>query len=93
MNVEKSARDPFTRSQMDSKFGFGRWRPIHRLGKLKGDGVRPCDNATQSLHNPAFVSEHVVSSCPYDFPAAVTRAFFDESRLGIASERQQHRRS
>ena len=80
VNVKKSARGPFTRSQMDAKFGFGRWRPIRRFGQPKGDGVRPCDDATQSLHNSAFVSDHVVSSCPYDFPAAVARAFFDESR-------------
>jgi len=78
--VKKSARGPFTCSQMDSEFGFGRGRPIRRFGLPKGDGVRPCDDAIQSLHNSAFVSDHVVSSCPYDFPAAVASAFFDESR-------------
>ena len=73
--MKKSARGPFTCSQMDSEFGFGRGRPIRRFGLPKGDGVRPCDDAIQSLHDSALVS-----SCPYDFPAAVASAFFDESR-------------
>lgn len=79
VNVKASARGPFTRSQMDAKFGYGRWRPIRRFGVPKGDGVRPCDDATQSGHNSTYVSNHVVANCPYDFPAAVARAFYDAS--------------
>ena len=74
-----SAKGPFTRSRIDTMFGFGRWRPIRRFGVPKGvDGVRPCDDATLSLHNSAWFSPVGLSNCPIDFPAAVGRAFYDE---------------
>lgn len=76
-----TARGPFTRHQVEEIFGFGKWRPSRRFGVPKGpDGVRPCDDETQSGHNSAFISRHVLVNCPVDFPAAVARVFFDEDQ-------------
>jgi hypothetical protein len=76
-----TARGPFTRHQIEETFGFGKWRPSRRFGVPKGsDGVRPCDDETQSGHNSAFVARHVLVNCPVDFPAAVARVFFDEDQ-------------
>ena len=91
-----TARGPFTRTEMDRMFGYGRWRASRRFGVPKGeDAVRPCDDETQSGHNSAFVSRHVLANCPVDFPAAVGRAFYDaaaeiagavQSPIGAARE-------
>jgi hypothetical protein len=76
-----TARGPFSRHQLDTFFGFGNWRPSRRFGVPKGvDGVRPCDDETQSGVNSAFTARHVLVNCPVDFPAAVARAFFDEGQ-------------
>jgi hypothetical protein len=85
VNIKSSARGPFTRSQLDARFGYGNWRPIRRFGVPKGTGVRPCDDATQSGHNSAFISGHVMANCPNDFPAAVAREFFDAYSGGAST--------
>lgn len=85
VNIKFSARGPFTRSRMDAKFGYGKWRPIRRFGIPKGTGVRPCDDATQSGHNSAFISGHVMATCPNDFPAAAAREFFDAYSTGASA--------
>ena len=48
-------RGPFTKCQMDAKWGAGRWRPIKRFAiwQVNGRKWRQIDNARASLHNEA----------------------------------------
>eukprot|EP00965_Chrysotila_dentata_P108036 3568195-Pleurochrysis_carterae.AAC.1 len=56
--VEKGLAFPIGRaSDMDARFGKGKWRATRRFGVHQNGKIRPCDNAKASLHN-ASISMH-----------------------------------
>ena len=89
---------PFTRTEMDTKFGWGKWRPIGRSAICQNGGFRCVDDARTSKHNDmSAMHETIVCSGP-DFPA-ISAAAFQEAfgrcvamRLGTADIEAAYRR-
>ena len=81
-------RGPFTREQIDTAYGPGRWRAMHRFGVHQGGKVRPCDNAKSSLHNACTTTfESILLDRP-DFPARVCAAAAEmAAELGVPMPR------
>lgn len=71
---------PFTREQLDTAYGKGAWRAMHRFGVLQNGKIRACDNARTSLHNAATSTfERLACDVP-DFAARVCAAFAELAR-------------
>ena len=79
--VEKGlVHGPFTKSQLDTAFGVGQWRPMVRFAVLQGAKLRPCDDAKKSGSNKATSTfESLLCDTP-DFPARVCMAFHAAAR-------------
>ena len=65
----------FTATQLDAKFGAGRWRPMRRFGVWQKGKCRPCDNAKESWHNLCTYVHEKLRLCSGDFPARVAALF------------------
>ena len=72
---------PYTRAQLDQKFGYGNWRPIPRFGVWQKGKLRGCDDARRSLHNLATRMEEALACDTSDFPIRVARKFIH--KLGL----------
>ena len=72
---------PFTRTQLDDKFGYGNWRPIPRFGVWQKGKLRGCDDARRSGHNLATCMEEALACDTSDFPIRVARQFI--RKLGL----------
>ena len=75
---------PFTRSELDTKFGGGQWRCLHRFGVEQGfedDGitvkVRACDNGRTGLHNECTSTHETIACEDASFPMLVADLFAD----------------
>ena len=69
VNEKKCAFGPFTRRQMDSKFGAYGWRPSPRFGRRQNGKVRCIDDGKRSLLNRAYQNTETVAE-PRDLPRA-----------------------
>jgi len=66
---------PFSRSDLDARFGVGCWRGIRRFGVTQKGKCRPCDNSAESLHNDfTKIPERIVCASA-DFPARAAGLF------------------
>ena len=81
LDVEKGLmHGPFSRADLDAKFGAGVWRPMLRFGVLQANKLRPCDNARASMHNAGTSTfEKLVCDTP-DFSARVCMAFYQQAQ-------------
>ena len=66
---------PFSRSDLDSAFGFGHWRPIPRFGTWQKGSLRPIDDARSSRVNACMCMSEALVCSRADFPLHVARAF------------------
>jgi hypothetical protein len=71
VNEKKCASGPFTRRQMDSKFGAYGWRPSPRFGRRQNGKVRCIDDGKRSLLNKAYQNTETVALMEPRFTAAV----------------------
>eukprot|EP00965_Chrysotila_dentata_P116115 3838485-Pleurochrysis_carterae.AAC.1 len=62
-------------SDMDARFGKGKWRAIRRFGVHQNGKIRPCDNAKASLHNASTSMHERLSSETADFPIRAAALF------------------
>ena len=61
-----------SRSQLDSLFGPGQWRPLERFIIKQADGkMRVIDNARKTLHNACTSLQETISTTTVDFVANV----------------------
>ena len=75
---------PFTREQLDSCYGAGRWRPMQRFAVWQKGKLRACDNARASQHNEATSTHERLAVEGADFPARVALAFYERAAaLGV----------
>eukprot|EP00965_Chrysotila_dentata_P038280 1272226-Pleurochrysis_carterae.AAC.1 len=79
-------------SDMDARFGKGKWRAMRRFGLHQNGKIRPCDNAKASLHNALTSMHERLSSKTADFlirAAALFSSLADDSysmSFGIGTE-------
>ena len=67
-----------SRSQMDSLFGPGQWRPLERFIIKQPDGKqRVIDNARKTLHNACASLQETISTTTVDFVANVASDILD----------------
>ena len=71
---------PFTKEQLDTAYGRGKWRAMKRFAVVQNGKVRACDNARASRHNEATTRHERMVNETADFPARAAAAFF--ARIG-----------
>ena len=69
------ATGPFTREELDQRFGYGRWRCIPRFGIWQKGKLRAIDDARRSLHNAITRTDESLICDRADFPLRMARAF------------------
>ena len=79
---------PFSASDLDSRYGPGRWRAMLRFAveQLRADGgvkIRCCDDAAASLHNEATSLGETITCERSDFPARVAAIFYSMVPEGL----------
>ena len=91
--VEKGLAFPIgNASDMDARFGKGKWRAMRRFGVQQNGKIRPCDNAKASLHNASTSMHERLSSETADFPIRAAALFSsladvsDTMSFGIGTE-------
>jgi hypothetical protein len=87
VTMKKSAEGPFSRSEMDAKFGAGNYRAVKRFSILQGNKYRPVDDATENGLNGRYLTSESVQMMPGDWLAAiatVARAVMKEKGLATA---------
>ena len=80
VSAKGTAAGPFTLSQLKSRFGYGRYRPMGRFAVWQGQKWRPCDNARKSRTNRAYTSPEALTLTRPTYSAMVARAFCEEAR-------------
>ena len=68
---------PFSKPELDTRFGEGCYVPLCRFGVCQGGALRPCDNGARSGHNKGSSFEETITCETADFPARVSRLFTD----------------
>lgn len=66
---------PFTREEMDDRFGAGLWRPMTRFPVCQKGSIRPCDDGSASGHNAVTRAHERLRCVGADWPARAARAF------------------
>ena len=69
------ATGPFTREELDQRFGYGCWRCIPRFAIWQKGKLRAVDDARRSLHNAITRTDESLICDRADFPLRMARAF------------------
>lgn len=87
-------RGPFSSSQLDARFGKGKWRAARRFGVLQGtkdDGspkIRAIDNERGNLSNACSRTHETIAPITVAFVALVARLFYASfARAGVMMPR------
>ena len=86
--IEKGFCSPLqARAVMDSKFGYGRWRPMERFLIKQPDGkLRVIDNCRKTLHNLHTSLHETITTVHLDFIAAVAAQMLRSLEYTLSDE-------